>query len=280
MSIRILLLSIFILSLSNCRPVKDILIEEKKSLKNISDYKLLKNIIDSSLNYNNLYFKKLDVNAQINGNSFNFKGNLWISKDSVIVASVIPLMGIEMYRVQFSEDKIRILDRTKRKVINTDYSILSKIIQFDIDYNLLQSILSNNIFCINDNSNQECLKRFKNYIVNNNYSFRSIKDRKLNKLDKKERSDDIIYQEFQIDGLSFRVKQSILQLINSDQKFNIQYSEFKRFSDSLLYPSKILLSGNKFSDRFIIDINVSNLIRNDDKRLYFKIPEKYTVIEK
>ncbi|MBN2519925.1 MAG: hypothetical protein JXB17_05435, partial [Bacteroidales bacterium] len=59
-----------------------------------------------------------------------------------------------------------------------------------------------------------------------------------------------------------------------------QYSEFKRFSDSLLYPSKILLSGNKFSDRFIIDINVSNLIRNDDKRLYFKIPEKYTVIEK
>ncbi|MBN2166677.1 MAG: DUF4292 domain-containing protein, partial [Marinilabiliaceae bacterium] len=194
------------------------MIEEKKSLKNISDYKLLKNIIDSSLNYNNLYFKKLDVNAQINGNSFNFKGNLWISKDSVIVASVIPLMGIEMYRVQFSEDKIRILDRTKRKVINTDYSILSKIIQFDIDYNLLQSILSNNIFCINDNSNQECLKRFKNYIVNNNYSFRSIKDRKLNKLDKKERSDDIIYQEFQIDGLSFRVKQSILQLINSDQK--------------------------------------------------------------
>ena len=87
----------------SCRTGNILIRKERKEgqIRNITDAKLIKNTEQNYLDFNTLFFKRFLATVTINGESRNFKGNLFIRKDSSIIISIFPLMGIEIFRIKY-----------------------------------------------------------------------------------------------------------------------------------------------------------------------------------
>lgn len=273
MKIRYLIILLIVLTTS-CKTLNETVYNRNKALKNIPDVKLLNHVEDNNLDFDDIYLRKVEISASINKKKYNVKSNFWIQKDSIINISVIPLMGIEMFRIQFNTDSVIIIDRTKRKITSKDYSFISNIVNVEVNYFVIQSILTNSMFCLNglDNGN-DCLKKFKNYTKDGFYAFQSIKERRYNKLEKKLK-DDIIYQEFLIDSEKFRVNKAVVNSIYENKKLEINYTNFENI-DSVLFPKLISLFGKDQLNTINIDLIINNISIDGETKLNFKVPNKY-----
>lgn len=82
---------------------------------------------------------KTKVNLQSPLFSQAFPANIRIKKDSVMWISVA--VGIEVGRALITRDSVKVLDRISRKYYALSLQDLGKQLEFDLDYNLLQSLV-------------------------------------------------------------------------------------------------------------------------------------------
>lgn len=257
-----------------CTATKELTKPEEK-IKNISDGRLANLLIDSSLVYNTIYLKKFDAEIRFSSNSHSFKGNLYIKKDSQIVVSVIPLMGIELYKLRFTPEKVEILDRVKKSYICMNYDVIAEKYDLDITFQMVEALLTNHAFSyISDgNGTKEDLKKFKNYIKENRYSFQSVKQRRINRLERKE-SAHLVYQEIVVLPERFRVKEVHIENMLQNQFLHVFYNDFK-FFNGVWFPAIIEINGNRANSSFSSELNINNLLIDDGSKLSFTIPKNY-----
>ena len=67
--------------------------------------------------------------------------NIRIKKDSIIWLSLTPGLGIEAARAKITQDSLILIDRVNKKVLRYSFQNLSEAFNFDINYNLLQSVV-------------------------------------------------------------------------------------------------------------------------------------------
>lgn len=65
-------------------------------------------------------------------------------KDSIIWASVSPALGIEVIRFVATKDTLKFIDRIHNKYFIGDYDTLGKMLNTEIDLEILQSLLVGN----------------------------------------------------------------------------------------------------------------------------------------
>ena len=166
--------------LISCKSTKEIYTDHA-DIKNISDNKLIKSVESNYLTFNSIYIKKYNADISINGSKRSFSGSLFIQRDSQVVMTVAPLLGIELFRAKISNDSVFLIDRTKREVHLGSYNFIEKNIYLDVNFEVVQSILTNEFFIVNDNDPQQALKRFKHYVTDDHYTFNSVKSNRLNR---------------------------------------------------------------------------------------------------
>ncbi|MFQ3214429.1 MAG: hypothetical protein ACJAT1_000863 [Marivirga sp.] len=76
--------------------------------------------------------------------SITSAASIRMKKDSVIWISITPIFGMEAARGVITQDTIVFLDRVNKEVYRYNYKGLSEMINFDIDFMMLQSILLGN----------------------------------------------------------------------------------------------------------------------------------------
>jgi hypothetical protein len=79
--------------------------------------------------------------------SLSSSATIRMKKDSIIWISLSPFFGIEAARGFISQDTIVFMDRVNKDVYRYNYESLSKTLNFDIDFQMVQSIiLGNQVF--------------------------------------------------------------------------------------------------------------------------------------
>lgn len=79
--------------------------------------------------------------------SLSSNASIRMKKDSIIWVSVSPIFGIEAARGFISQDTIVFMDRVNSEVHRYNYETLSNTLNFEVDFNMLQSIiLGNQVF--------------------------------------------------------------------------------------------------------------------------------------
>ncbi len=73
--------------------------------------------------------------------SITSSATIRMKKDSVIWVSLSPLFGIEAARGFISRDTVVFLDRINKEVYRYNYESLSKMLNFDVNFQMVQSIL-------------------------------------------------------------------------------------------------------------------------------------------
>ena len=77
---------------------------------------------------------------------FSSKAQLKIIRDDRLQISVQPFLGVEMLRIEISNDSIKMLDRMNKRFLVDSYQHLKKEMEIDFNFQNLQALLTNQLF--------------------------------------------------------------------------------------------------------------------------------------
>ncbi len=224
--------------------------------------KYIKELEDKVFNFESIVIKsRFDY---LGGGQF-FKGisDIRIQKDSFVWVSIRSTLGIEGFRLLIYPDTIWAIDRIGKKAYKSDFKFLNEKTNFDISFNILQSILLGNsphrdkkIINVTQTSTEHILSQ----IVSNTKIDHHISN-------DKNHLTNLIFTDYSVG--------------NRIRKLSILYKDFI-YIDSQVLPIKYSLSldeENNPQKNLKLQIEYSKVI-NDDKPLKypFRIPSKYPII--
>jgi hypothetical protein len=87
--------------------------------------------------------------------------------------SIQPLLGIEMFRVELTNDSVKILDRMNKCYMTEGYEKIKRESAFDFNFHNLQSLFANNLFIPGENGVSS--GQFRRFRLSKNKDFASLK---------------------------------------------------------------------------------------------------------
>ncbi|MBK7856213.1 MAG: DUF4292 domain-containing protein [Bacteroidetes bacterium] len=86
-------------------------------------------------------------------------------RDSVIWISISPALGIEVARVLITKDSVKVIDRLSNKYKLTDYKYLNDLLRMNVDFDIIQGVLTGNLFSYKRNRLSSVYLEDKYYIL-------------------------------------------------------------------------------------------------------------------
>ncbi len=252
---------------------------KKGELKNITDTKLINSIEDNYTTYNTIFYKKFKAEVAFNGENKSFKGNLFLTRDSSIIISINPLMGIELFRVKLSPDSVEIIDRTRKNYSSGNYEFLWDKFLVELDYHTVQNIIVNELYTypISDKEDRY-IKRYKHYISNENYQLKSLKDGRIDRKYKKDKTDELVLHEFSILPEIFKISNTYIKDFSVNSEITITYKNFSLVNYYYM-PTILDIKGKRGNEAFSINIDFEHIEINGDNAMGFKVSNKYDKIK-
>jgi hypothetical protein len=248
--------------------------------KPMSDSKLYHHLVDSSLMFESFYVKKFSANITIDGIKKGFKGSIKVQKDSLIWMTInAPVGGIEVARLLISKDTVKMINRHPDKTyFIDDFDYLEEKLKMDLNFAIIQSILTNSVFQTPNGEKQKAFVRnFKGKIIDNKYVFISDKARKIDrklKKDKLKRLARFNYQKFVIDPSLMRITDVHVKDFEEGRNVNIQYRDFKNFGQNK-FPQRVSFQVQDSKHLLSCNIKFKTITFDDKLRFSFKISDKY-----
>lgn len=266
-----------LLGLNSCKTVKKTEATnttKKESAVNRVDFKTAKTLL-KLLHENEFQFQeisaKLDVKAVIDDNDNSLGVTLRIKRDSAIWMSISPALGIEVARVLITKDSVKFMDRINSKYFVGDFNYLSKMLQTDLDYQMIESLLVGNSAEFYEED--EKLKAAKD---SSKYLLSTIRKRKIKRVLNQDMPKQELIQRIYLDPNTFKVNSIIINDFVANREFKTEYSNFKDV-DSLNFPHTINI-GIKATKNINIKIDYTKLANNKELSFPFSIPSKYVPI--
>jgi len=269
---------LFSVLLTSCKSTQNFY-NKKGELKNITDTKLINSVESNYASYNTIFYKKFKAEVTFKDDRKSFKGNLYLQKDSSIIVSINPLMGIELFRVKLSPNKVEIIDRTKKSYTVANYELLWKKFLIELDYFTIQKILTNEFYTYPiSNTEERYIKRYKHYTSNEFYQLKSVKDGRIDRKYRREKTEELVLHEFSILPEIFKISKSYIRDFSVDSEVDINYDNFSVFNDSYI-PALLRIKGRRGIEDFSMQIEFEHIELDSENSIGFKISSKYKKID-
>jgi Domain of unknown function (DUF4292) len=207
-----------------------------------------------TFNVPNVNFETCKIKSKVTFNSPKLRQTIpvtiHVKKDSIIWISVS--LMLEVARINITPDTIQILDKLNRKYYSTSFKSLSKMFEFDVDFQILQSALLGNL-PIKPNLNDLYFEEAKNFRLSQkrkNVTFENKFDKDNMKLFLVEAKDSVSKAQMELSFKNY-VKESdffvpnLIQLLfiggQNGEKTNIdfEHSKFDFLDRNLRFPFNV-----------------------------------------
>lgn len=276
------LAGLFLVVMVSCKAPKTLTIEK---LKPISANRLIRNVEENAFDYKNLDISKISCQYETPDNKTSFRASLKWEQDQYVYL-MLSKMNIPVARVLLQPDSVKMINYLEKNYFLEDYSFLQKFISADIDFDVVQSIISNNVFSYREDSKDNDFKEFVSYTDSGMYVLQSLKNRKLVKIQQKGKDDkidrylkklgeeDFLVQYLHIDPQTFKVRKIILDDQFSSRKVQVDFDEFVPVENQL-YPGIINVHFKSPENDLKMSLRLSKISNEKNSDLNFNIPEKY-----
>jgi len=273
---------VLLLAMFSCKAPKTL---TTVKLKPVGTNKLIRNIEENAFQYEGLEVKRITCQYETSDDKLSFKANLKMLKDKYILMTLSKL-NIPVGRLLLTPDSVKMVNYIEKSYFLKDYGYLSKFVNADIDFYDVQSILANDIFSYRDDQRDNDFKEFVSYADSGLYVLQSLKNRKLEKIKRKQKDEKIdrylkkldeenfIVQYLYVDPVTYKIRQVILDDKSADKKLRINFSDFEPVQDQL-YPGNIEVRFTAPEDYLRIKIRLSKFSTESDPDIHFNIPDKY-----
>jgi hypothetical protein len=265
---------------SGCKQTEKIAVP--KRIKRYSVGKVIKMVNDNALKYETLSVKKFALSLSNDGKISSIRGSYKIRRDSIIQVYAQKL-AIPVGKMEVNPDSFKIVYFLDQELFIGKNNYLSKLIGMDLDFGVLQAILSNKLFSFRQDSKDKDFREFVTEIEDSMYKISSIRDRKLKRFNKNEdkleryrnRMDDLhlIKQDIFIDPDSFVVKRMVFNDLDNNRKAKLEFSNYEKVMNQW-FPGLIAiqLTGEK---KIELSIELSKVSLNDERNFGFSVSQKY-----
>lgn len=254
----------------SCKSTKKTATENKTTL----DFKSSR-VLASNLKKNEFSFEwlsaKFNCEATIDSSINSFKVSMRVRKDSLLWFSISPALGIEVARAIITKDSIKFLNRLNSTYFSGGLNYVSKLLQTDLDYESLQSLLVGNSVDFYEDD-----EKLRSSVDNKRYLLSTIRKRKLRKAIEKNKELKDPVQSIWLDPATFKITQLLFQDFNSNREFMATFGNHKMI-DSTYFPYNIKYN-IKAEKKVSISIEYTKVEKGEPQKLPFSIPEKYEQI--
>jgi hypothetical protein len=274
------------LGFSSCKTTREI---TTTHLKPVGTAKLLKNIEENSLVYESLSISR--INCQFSGNQSktSFRISLKAIKDEKILGSITKL-NIPVGRVLLTPDSVIYVNYIERNYFVDDYTFLSEFLNIDLDFATIQAIISNSAFSYRNDEKDKDFRTFSTSVESGMYVLQSEKERKVYRMDEKEKTGKIerrlkrlddnafILQKMSFNPTNFALVKLLIEDKTNNRKMEMIFDEFVKVLDKD-YPGAIDMSFNSESDNIALKLRMNGFSTEKLDSLNLVIPEKYQQIK-
>jgi hypothetical protein len=296
-----ILFSILFLAIA-CKTKKEIVVAPTvKEIDTKSPAYLLEKMYQSETKFETLN-AKFSAELYTGGNNTSFKTSIRIKQDSAIWMSISPALGIEVARVLITKDSVFFMNRINGTYFAGDFSYFSNLLNTEVDYNLLESLLVGNPidkfspedFIVFQEKNQLVLSTHKKRVIKKTLQ----KQEKAERLERKEKPEkaekveakeiniiaksaqgdtSIFVQNIWLNADSYKIEEYRYRDINPDKLLHIFYSNFIVINGNYIPQDlKIILSGGQAAR---LNISYSKITLNGEVSFPYTVPEKYEPIK-
>lgn len=214
---------------------------------------------------------KLNAEAKVDSTFHSFTISLRIHKDSIIWMSISKL-GIEGARTLITGDSVYFVNRLDKTYFKGDFTYLSNLLNTQLDFELLQSLLIGNSVEYYDEE-----EKIKSGVSQCQYLLGTIRKNKLKKVITKGKDLKEPAQSIYIDPQTFKITKILLHEFNPDRNFGASFSKFENADSTQSFPYHIdyQIRAQKEID---IAVDYVKVTLNEPLTFPFKIAENYQQI--
>lgn len=144
---RILYLSIVLLVLlSGCKMQRGVVKDNTEQARLRSELRLTEQIMQSAPAVESLQANKVRLQINYGGQQLSANGSLHIVRDSAIVVSVQPLLGLELYRLEMDRQEVRLIDKMNKRYCRLSYKEVMQQTGLGIEYEDIEAALLQRLF--------------------------------------------------------------------------------------------------------------------------------------
>lgn len=269
---------------SSCRTARDVTTGRVRPL---APEKLLKEAEQNAFDYNDLSIRRINCQFSNSESKTNFRINLKALKDEKILAA-ISKMNIPVGRVLLTPDSVRYVNYLDRNYFLDDYTFLSKFLNFNITFETIQSIISNNIFSYQNHSQDDVFQNFDSSVENGKYVLKSadrpgIFKRARMRNNSPGRNSGIFNQESTVsqkmvfNPRNFALEELVVDDRVNDWKMEVAFSDFVKV-EKKNYPGFIHIKMTSPDDIIELKIKLNGFSVEEIDAIELNIPDKYEEI--
>jgi hypothetical protein len=267
------ILFVLVLLYPGCRSVERLFTGE--TMSDMTEDKLVSLILDNDINYESLFFRRLMAEVDFEGQVRSFRANMYIRRDSGIIVSVTPIMGIEMFRIMFGKENVYVVDRLNRQIFTAGYADLQKRFHVDFNYTILEGIFTNSLFAYPDNN----VNQVRKYYGANKKDFYQLSSMHSRAFDRhSERGNSFILHQLDVLPGIYKVSRSFISRPADRMDMSVEYSDFSKLSNKSTFPTQIQILGSREGEVFRLKLNFSDVEVNGRNSISFRLPANYEMV--
>lgn len=267
-------------AVTSCRAPKEL---TRAEIKPLSTNRLLKEIEENAFHYDYLSIRRINCQFSSSQNKSSFRINLKSKTDEKILVSISKL-NIPVGRVLLTPDSVIYVNYIDHNYFIDDYSFISSFLNMDVDFNAVQSIISNNVFSYRNDQRND-FKTFDSFIENGEYVLQSEKNRKVYKMDngnpqkierrlKRLDEEALILQKMHFNPETFSLTRLDIQDKTNNRNILMSFADFTELGSSE-FPESIEMQFLSEEEKIEMKIRMSGFSTDEVSSFAIKIPEKY-----
>ncbi|MDD2306453.1 MAG: DUF4292 domain-containing protein [Prolixibacteraceae bacterium] len=259
-------------------------------VKPIGTNKLIRNIENNAFDYKHLSIKKINCQFDNGRTKTSFKASIMAEKDKQIIV-MLSKLNIPVGRLWLTPDSVKFINYLEKNYFLDDYSYLSSVLDMDLDFETIHAIVSNNIFSLGAEKRDKEIKDYEAKIDSGMYVLESVKKLKLRKENQKmsdrkqaRKSHKIIpnspvRQTIYVDPVTYKLRKIKMVDVANSRNLNIDFSDFVPV-EKQLYPGEMSLNFASPESSMKLNIKFAGFSTEEEKEIKFRVPERYTQINR
>lgn len=130
--------------LAGCASKKKVVKEQPKTTV-VKKKTIEERAIEAQPDFTSVVAQKAKFNINYQQRQYNANGTITLVKDSILIISVQPLLGIELLRLEATKEDVRLIDKMNRRYDSMTYEQISKQVGVTLTYDDLQAIAMNRV---------------------------------------------------------------------------------------------------------------------------------------
>jgi hypothetical protein len=193
-------------------------------------------------------------------------GSMRMKKDSAIYVSIAPVLGIEIARAIITPDSVKLVNRLESTYYMGDLRILSEMFNADVDFYMLQALLSGNDFPH---------FRTDQFVLGDDERLISLQ---ATSRTRKTGRGSPIKQVISVDPANMRIRTNTMEQTASKQALRADYRRYDRIDGRLIPTDLLLMFADEENNTSRLEMIFSRTTLDVPQNMQFSVPARYTPI--